>query len=109
MTPGHPGAPCAFGLFRHLKSGARGLRLLARSSHILPPHTGHAGSSAVPAGTATGMAPGARGGQMTPSHPTVLHLKSGARGFFFATRLSHVSPPHVGHAGVAVSGAFAVC
>jgi len=108
MTPGHPGAPCAFGLFRHLKSGARGLRLLARSSHIFPPQTGHAGSSAVPAGTAMGIAPASRGGHTTPSHPALLHLKSGALGFFFVTRLSHISPPQVGHGGVLVSLAVLV-
>src|SRR2546430_14726889 len=33
---------------RHLKSGALGLRLVARLSHILPPHFGHEGVSGVP-------------------------------------------------------------
>ena len=106
MTPSHPGPPWNFGLLRHLKSGARGLRLLVRSSHIFPPQMGHAGSSAVPAGfAATGAAPGSRGGQMTPSHPPALHLKSGARGFFFVARLSHISLPQRGHAGAVVSAA----
>jgi hypothetical protein len=106
ITPSHPGPPWNLGLFRHLKSGARGLRLLARSSHIFPPQTGQAGSSAVPAGFATtGAAPASRGGQITPSHPPALHLKSGARGFFFVARLSHISLPHRGHDGAVVSGA----
>src|SRR5688500_3772251 len=75
MTPSQPGAPWYFGLLRHLKSGARGLRLLARSSHILPPQTGQAGSSLVPAGLATTAgALGSRGGQITPSQPADLHL-----------------------------------
>ena len=43
MTPSHPGPPRSRGLFRHLKSGARGLRLEARSSHIAPPQIGQRG------------------------------------------------------------------
>ena len=102
MTPGHPGPPITFGLLRHLKSGARGLRFDSRSSHILPPHTGHAGSSAVPVGAA-GAAFASRGGHTTPSHPLSLHLKSGARGFRFEARLSHISPWHFGQVGVGAS------
>lgn len=103
MTPSQPGPPCILGLLRHLKSGARGLRLDSRSSHIFPPQMGQAGSSAVPAG-AGGGASGSRGGQMTPSHPLSRHLKSGARGLRLDSRLSHISPPHLGQAGVASSG-----
>src|SRR5215207_9088591 len=43
MTPSQPGPPRSRGLFLHLKSGARGLRLLRRSSHIAPPQIGQAG------------------------------------------------------------------
>jgi hypothetical protein len=32
-------------------------------------------------------------------------LKSGARGFFFVARLSHISLPQRGHGGEVVSGA----
>ena len=103
MTPSQPGPPCIFGLLRHLKSGARGLRLDSRSSHILPPQRGQAGSSVVPAGAAGG-ASGSRGGQMTPSQLLSRHLKSGARGLRLDSRLSHISPPHLGQMGVSVSG-----
>lgn len=116
MTPGQPGPPMTLGLFRHLKSGARGFRLLARSSHILPPQTGHAGSSGVPVGaghwrgsdgvSATGGAAAeSRGGQITPAHDLSLHLKSGARGFRLPARLSHISPPHLGQGGASPTGA----
>jgi hypothetical protein len=39
---------------------------------------------------------------MTPSQVALLHLKSGALGFFFDARLSHIAPPHFGQAGVSV-------
>src|SRR3954469_2489582 len=38
ITPSHERS-------RHLKSGARGFRLVRRLSHILPPHFGHVSSS----------------------------------------------------------------
>lgn len=106
------------GLLRHLKSGALGFRFVARSSHILPPQTGHAGSSSVPAGAghcrgsfgscaaaAAAAAAASRGGHIRPSHELSLHLKSGARGFRFDARLSHISPPHFGHFGISPTGA----
>ena len=104
MTPSQPGPPWNFGLLRHLKSGAFGFRLLSRSSHIFPPQTGHGGSSFVPAGFAVDTAPASRGGQMMPSQPSLLHLKSGAFGFRLPARLSHIWPAHFGQGGDA-SGA----
>jgi hypothetical protein len=113
-------------LFRHLKSGARGLRLEARSSHIAPPQIGQRGiplSSTppravpalaapddapawrgalplAPAAGALGVAAAApRGGQITPPHAGSLHLKSGAFGFRFPSRLSHMGPSHLGQFG----------
>jgi len=142
MTPSHPGPPRSRGLFRHLKSGARGLRLEARSSHIGPPQTGQRGipfsSSAgfaaawlapratgarvAPAGVATAgsrppvgllgvafaVADAARGGQITPPQVVSLHLKSGAFGFRFPSRLSHIGPSHLGQLGTgdAASGVW---
>lgn len=44
---------------------------------------------------------------MTPSQPAALHLKSGAAGFFFEVRLSHMGPPHFGHAGMLAEAASA--
>ena len=108
MTPSHPGPPRSRGLFLHLKSGARGLRLLVRSSHIAPPQIGHAGmpsdggggvtplAALAPATFAAGVdgvaAAVLRGGQMTPSHSRSLHLKSGAFGLRLPSRLSHIGP-----------------
>ena len=46
MTPSQPGPPRSRGLLRHLKSGARGLRLEVRSSHIGPPQIGQSGMPA---------------------------------------------------------------
>src|SRR5688500_2038138 len=134
MTPSQPGPPRSRGLFRHLKSGARGLRFDAPSSHIGPPQTGHSGipsasargpverlwpragrdAGLVAAGGAVGLSLGSaargattgapaatapRGGQITPSHPRSLHLKSGAFGLRLPSRLSHISPPHFGQSG----------
>ena len=48
-----------------------------------------------------------RGGQMTPSHPRSLHLKSGAFGLRFPSRLSHISPPHLGQLGTAEAASVA--
>ena len=42
-----------------------------------------------------------RGGQITPSQLRSLHLKSGALGFRFPSRLSHIAPPHLGQSGTA--------
>jgi hypothetical protein len=104
MTPSHPGPPRSRGLFLHLKSGARGLRLLTRSSHKAPPQMGQAGMPSAGscgaiafAADALGAAVGAtvlapRGGQITPSHSRSLHLKSGALGFRLPSRLSHIGP-----------------
>ena len=106
MTPSQPGPPRSFGLFLHLKSGALGLRLVRRSSHMAPPQVGHRGMpSAAAAGApepAVGAAAGlaSRGGQITPSHSRSLHLKSGAFGLRLPTRLSHMSPEHFGQLGV---------
>ena len=60
----------------------------------------------MPAGFAAGGggALASRGGQITPSQPAFLHLKSGARGLRLFSRLSHMSPPHLGQAGALVSG-----
>lgn len=132
MTPSHPGPPRSRGLFLHLKSGARGLRLVARSSHIAPPQTGQRGiplastppftapalgtpAAADAAAAAAGRAAAeeapavgpaaatppavARGGQITPPHSRSLHLKSGAFGFRFPSRLSHIGPWHLGQVG----------
>ena len=125
ITPSHPGPPRSRGLFRHLKSGARGLRFDVRSSHIAPPQMGQRGiplastppradpaPAADPAGCGRGAllpcapdgAPGAaavapRGGQITPPQPGSLHLKSGAFGFRFPSRLSHIGPWHLGQVG----------
>ena len=41
----------------------------------------------------------ARGGQITPPHVVSLHLKSGAFGFRFPSRLSHMGPWHLGQLG----------
>ena len=138
ITPSQPGPPRSRGLLRHLKSGARGLRLDVRSSHIAPPQIGQsgipaestrgppaaaAGRAAFAGGVDTGArvggasaearggagcdapdaAPGApvRGGQITPSQLRSLHLKSGAFGFRFPSRLSHIAPPHLGQLGTA--------
>ena len=95
MTPSHPGPPRSLGLFLHLKSGARGFRFDVRSSHIAPPQIGHSGipdvdADAAGAGVLVALAP--RGGQITPSHCRSLHLKSGAFGLRFPTRLSHIGP-----------------
>ncbi|MEP7000960.1 MAG: hypothetical protein ABI969_10820, partial [bacterium] len=43
MIPSQPGPPRSFGLFLHLKSGAFGLRLVSRSSHMGPPQIGQFG------------------------------------------------------------------
>ena len=129
ITPSHPGPPRSRGLFLHLKSGARGFRLPRRSSHIAPPQIGQRGmplastppraapALAVAAGAAdagcwrceppvtegvgpVGKAPVVpRGGQITPPHAGSLHLKSGAFGFRFPSRLSHIGPWHLGHVG----------
>jgi hypothetical protein len=142
ITPSQPGPPRSRGLFRHLKSGARGFRFEARSSHIAPPQTGHSGipsastfgpapalwpragldAGFVPAGRADGLSPalaprgGAdcapaaavpRGGQITPSHPRSLHLKSGAFGLRLPSRLSHISPPHFGQSGTVLAASEA--
>ncbi len=40
-----------------------------------------------------------RGGQITPSQLRSLHLKSGAFGLRFPSRLSHIAPPHFGQLG----------
>jgi len=126
MSPSHPGPPRSRGLLRHLKSGARGLRLDSRSSHIAPPQIGQRGiplastpprappvlvgaatvawgRGALPPVAADGalgapvVAP--RGGQITPPHAASLHLKSGALGFRFPSRLSHIGPWHLGQVG----------
>jgi hypothetical protein len=115
ITPSHPGPPRSFGLFRHLKSGARGLRLLSRSSHIGPPQMGQSGipaavvALAAPAPAAPALAAAdadaagraSRGGQITPSHSRSLHLKSGALGLRLPARLSHIGPWHLGQSGAA--------
>ena len=51
-----------------------------------------------------------RGGQITPSHPgpplkrgLFLHLKSGALGLRFPSRLSHMGPSHFGHEGASAA------
>jgi hypothetical protein len=43
-----------------------------------------------------------RGGQITPSQLRSLHLKSGAFGLRFPSRLSHIAPPHFGQLGTPV-------
>jgi len=40
-----------------------------------------------------------REGQITPPHSRSLHLKSGAFGFRFPSRLSHIGPRHFGQVG----------
>ena len=113
MIPSHPGPPRSFGLFLHLKSGAFGFRFDVRSSHIGPAQRGQAGipGATVPVGSgaaaAAGFAP--RGGQITPSHSRSLHLKSGALGFRFPTRLSHMGPWHEGQFGTADASAGCCC
>ena len=128
ITPSQPGPPRSRGLLRHLKSGARGLRFDSRSSHIAPPHTGQSGipfastpplgaggaplDAALADGAATPLFGGAaataagaaaarpsRGGQITPSQPRSLHLKSGAFGLRLPSRLSHIGPWHLGQVG----------
>src|SRR5437763_1954657 len=91
MTPGQPGPPMTFGLLRHLKSGARGFRLLARSSHILPPHTGHAGSSGVPAGAGHWRAPPSAG---VTSSPSAAALGTGAASRDAPSRGGQITPSH---------------
>ena len=119
MTPSHPGPPRSFGLFLHLKSGARGFRFDVRSSHMAPPQMGQAGiplaggwgaPDADGGDAATGEAGTAlRSGQITPSHSLSLHLKSGAFGLRLPTRLSHIAPSHVGQDGGGESIASADC
>lgn len=100
MTPSQPGPPRSRGRFLHLKSGALGFRLEARSSHIGPPQMGQAGIPGATAPLAAGAGGDAdvavvaapRGGQITPSHSRSLHLKSGAFGLRFPSRLSHMGP-----------------
>ena len=56
------------------------------------------------AGVVSGGAPAlvVRDGQITPPHSRSLHLKSGAFGFRFPSRLSHIGPRHLGQVGVAI-------
>jgi hypothetical protein len=62
-----------------------------------------AGAREAAAGAAAALAPddAPRGGQMTPSQLLSRHLKSGALGFRFPSRLSHMAPPHLGQLGTA--------
>ena len=50
----------------------------------------------------------ARAGQITPSHDRSRHLKSGAFGLRFVSRLSHMRPPHFGQLGCVPASATAV-
>src|SRR6478609_8963658 len=44
-----------------------------------------------------------RDGQITPSQERLRHLKSGAFGLRFESRLSHTRPPHFGQVGSSVA------
>ena len=61
------------------------------------------GRDALPPGVADGLLGAAevapRGGQITPPHAVSLHLKSGAFGFRFPSRLSHIGPWQLGQVG----------
>ena len=54
---------------------------------------------AQPDGALGAVAVAPRGGQITPPQPGSLHLKSGAFGFRFPSRLSHIGPSHLGQVG----------
>jgi hypothetical protein len=63
-----------------------------------PLFAGGPADAAGAAGAPTAARP-SRGGQITPSQPRSLHLKSGAFGLRLPSRLSHIGPSHLGQTG----------